>query len=202
MQNETGKTYGRLIVIRRSPVCRCDIWQCRCLCGKVTNIKGCDLRRGQRTGCGCIGACKETHGHARYRNVSSEYGIWQQMRYRCNNQRNKDYAYYGGRGISVCQRWDTSFTAFLQDMGSRPSRKHSIDRIDNDGNYCPENCRWATHSQQMTNRSGSTGTTEIARQVGINPRTLRDRIKRGWSLERATSTPVARAAARCIHKPS
>lgn len=114
---------------------------------------------------------------------------------RCHNERHKDYENYGGRGITVCDRWRNSVGNFLSDMGPRPSRKHSIDRIDVNGNYEPANCRWATITQQNQNRRNSIlingrSTTDLALERKLAPGTLHNRIfLLKWSLARALSTP-------------
>ncbi len=94
-----------------------------------------------------------------------EYGVWFHMKNRCSNPNNNEYKYYGGRGITVCQRWKKSFKAFLEDMGSRPSPKHEIDRIDNDGNYEPENCRWAARIENIRNSRIVKLTMDKAREI-------------------------------------
>lgn len=116
-------------------------------------------------------------------------GIWNKMKRRCHNPADVAFARYGGRGISCCARWSLSFEAFVEDMGSRPSPKHSLDRINNDKGYSKENCRWATRTEQNRNRSdsvilsydGLTMTqTEWANKLGIAVETLRERIQKGW----------------------
>ncbi len=120
------------------------------------------------------------------------------MRGRCRDPRNKCFANYGGRGITVCERW-SDFAAFLADMGPRPSLEHSIDRIDNSAGYSPENCRWATKSDQMRNTRRNNNLTfrgetlcvsAWAERVGIARRTLLSRIKLGWSVERVLTAPL------------
>jgi hypothetical protein len=127
-----------------------------------------------------------------------EYRIWIGIRARCLNPNRNGYPDYGGRGITVCEEWD-DFAQFLADMGPRPSPRHSVDRIDNNGNYCPENCRWATQSEQLANQNRSTRIeyngkvqtgTEWAREFGIKERTLFGRLQRGWDIHRALTTPV------------
>lgn len=121
-----------------------------------------------------------------------DYGLWHGILQRCNNPHDKTFYKYGARGISVCERW-SRFDCFLADMGPRPSGQHSIDRIDNDGDYKPENCRWATAIEQANNRrtnrlltyKGKTLTLiEWVRNLGLNEERTRSRAKRHWSVER------------------
>jgi hypothetical protein len=118
---------------------------------------------------------------------------------RCTNERNPSYARYGGRGITVCERWLNSVEAFVKDMGKRPGDGYSLDRIDNNGNYEPENCRWANANEQTNNRSNTAHIffngqylplTEWARKMGIDYRVVHSRIRRGWTIEAALTKPI------------
>lgn len=126
------------------------------------------------------------------------YNCWKKMRNRCNNPANTNYPYYGGRGISVCAKW-ASFDAFAADMGPRPSPDHTIDRIDPNKNYTPENCRWATRAEQARNKTNhvtvevdgkSILAVELAESVGADPSTIYKRIRRGWSAQDIQRIPT------------
>ena len=140
------------------------------------------------------------HGHSRVGNRSPENQAWGAMRQRCNNPRDRAYRWYGARGIKVCERW-SSFKHFLADMGPRPSDAHSLDRIDNDGDYTPANCRWILHSAQMRNTRANRMLThdgvtlcltEWAMRKGMKPKTLHQRLLNGWSVADAIESPVVR----------
>lgn len=142
----------------------------------------------------------ERLGHVANRRRSPTLNTWSNMIGRCTNQNRPDYAYYGGRGITVCERWRESFGAFLSDMGVKPPGT-SLDRIDNAKGYGPDNCRWATRHEQMQNTRGTRliefngqtmGLNAWARSLGINKQSLADRLKRGWPLERALTTGATR----------
>lgn len=120
-----------------------------CFCGNEFLTYKNFITRGHTKSCGCL-RIKNKHGHTTHSSVSATYNSWSNMLQRCTNPKNTNYHYYGGRGITVCSRW-FDFSKFLIDMGTRPSGK-TLDRINNDGNYEPENCKWSTAQQQISNR--------------------------------------------------
>lgn len=155
--NYTGKKVGRMSVIsyagKRNGKC---MWNCLCECGAEWITQSCNIPRTNSCGCLWRDRMEEVfvkHGNGRVGQHTPEYKIWQSMRARCNNPNTPRYERYGGRGITICERWN-DFNNFLADMGERPSPKHSIDRYPNqNGNYEPGNCRWATNIEQMRNTS-------------------------------------------------
>lgn len=153
-KNLEGEVFGRLTVIKLSKKSKpkAIYWECLCQCGNIKSISSSSLCSGNTKSCGCLrkemlSSSKSTHK----KSGSPEYNCYHHMIKRCYNKNNNVYKYYGARGIKVCDRWLESFENFYEDMGSRPSSRHSIDRINNDGDYEPGNCKWSTQSEQTIN---------------------------------------------------
>ena len=182
-----GRKFGKLTVVKFSGIKDRVAWfDCVCECGKTKTIRGANLVRGLTNSCGC-GLAENarklftTHGET-VGGKSREFEIWCSMKDRCSNENYHRYFDYGGRGIRVCDRWVNSFPNFLEDMGRRPSDEHSIERLDNDGEYGPSNCVWATTDVQARNHRRSIHIeylgvkmilTDWAKKLNVHQRTLR-----------------------------
>jgi len=205
----TGQSFSRLRVLYLSGMkpygkqkIRLSTWLCLCDCGNHHETTGRSLLAGDTKSCGCLhryvmahkSLANITHG----RSNTPEYRSWAKLKGRCLNPNDKSYERYGGRGIAVCDRWVNSFENFFADMGPRPSPKHSLDRINNDGDYTPENCRWATAIEQVRNSSHMRWITykgetlclkDWAERIGISKSALIRRFKEGCSTKEALETP-------------
>ncbi len=205
--DSTGQKYGRLTFLEptgETNIHRNALWKLRCDCGKIVILPGTDVRRGNTKSCGCL--FKEidrkiplkhglTMGKARLR----LYNIWSAMKERCSNRANENYHRYGGRGITVCQEWLEFLPFHNWAMSNGYQTTLTIERINNDGNYEPSNCKWATHKEQGKNTSRNHCITfreetktvgEWADILGLRPNALLMRIRNGWPIEKALTLPL------------
>lgn len=202
----TGQKFGKLTVISEAPKRgkHCH-WNCVCECGNKRVVRTNNLRMGTSKSCGCVNP----------RNFNTDrvldprtgkmvrpdgYHSWKAIQSRCYTKSNLSYADYGGRGITVCDRWrgPGGLANFLSDMGTKPTPLHSVERVNPNGNYCPENCVWADKTEQSNNRrglnwithNGRTMTiTQWNRELGLAEGGIEFRLRRGWSIHEAISTP-------------
>lgn len=196
----TGEKFGRLSVLRRGtsdPNHNGARWICLCDCGNETLVTSWRLTAGRTKSCGCIGrlsAHRVRHGHARNGKQTRIYWIWLDMIERCERPRHAAFADYGGRGIKVCTRWRQDFRTFLADVGERPSPQHTLDRRNVDGDYEPDNVRWATRKEQARNkrnnlivvfRGRAMSLAEAVEISGVNYHTAYNRLHDGCSVEEA-----------------
>jgi hypothetical protein len=199
----TGKQFGRLLVVKRAEnkKNRTAYW-CRCECGKDCVVTGIDLTGGRTKSCGCLKkeiASKIGGKNAKHKMHDTRlYRIWISMRQRCNDKNARNYHNYGGRGVKVSAEWDDFMNFYDWAMTHEYNDSLTIDRIDVNGNYEPTNCRWANDSTQHNNRrdnifldfQGRRMTiAEWAKEINVPYPTLRGRISRGWSVEKALTTP-------------
>lgn len=203
-----GRRFGRLLVIgQQGTVCRC-----KCDCGASHSVKSHCLTNGDTRSCGCLqrelfGARFRTHGDTK----STEHRSWNSAKNRCFNSKNAEFRNYGKRGITMCSKWVKSYSAFLKDMGRKPTPKHSLERIDVNGNYEPSNCCWATQKQQCNNKRNNRLLTFMGRtqniqrwseELGISKSVIWARLDDlDWTVEKTLSTPtlaIGRPAKRMI----
>jgi hypothetical protein len=195
------KTFGRWTVIAAAGSSKYGrLWLCRCDCGTEKPVLGQSLRSGASSSCGCFRKERGIEANTKHgltpsgTKPSPEYRVWNAMISRCYNENHKQYRNYGGRGIVVSDEWRRNFEVFLADVGPRPSARHSLDRKDNDGDYCRDNCRWALPLEQQNNKRNTLRIdgvpfTELARKRGV-PEDGLDRVRArirqlGWELEEA-----------------
>lgn len=191
-----GKKFDRLTVLDEGTrlTNRTRLYKCKCDCGKITVVDGGNLRSGTVRSCGCLRkelASKNKSNLKHGMRNTSEYQIWINMRRRCRDPNCEVYKDYGGRGIKVCDEWNESFETFYRDVGPRPSKEHSLDRKNTNGDYEPNNCRWATWEEQANNRRNNRplivdgkrygSVYQLARAFNIPIATLKDRIFK-WKL--------------------
>ncbi len=208
-----GELYGRLTIVEEASHLRGQPRRvvCRCVCGTVKILPLYSLRSGNTRSCGCLPrdilrqrCWKHGMDTRAERHEHPEYGTWKNAKTRCFYSRGHAWKNYGGRGITMCEAWRDDFATFFRDMGPRPTPKHTLERIDNDGPYSPENCIWATYAEQAKNRRHSRHLTfrgetlhyiEWAQRFGIPLKRVWGRLRRGWSIEGALTAP--RYARRC-----
>lgn len=199
---QTGQRFGRLTFIRKD-IARNGraMWRLKCDCGKEIVARASHVKAHETKSCGCFSIESsriraKKHGHAWPH--SPEYNSWHQAKMRCRNPKDPNYVRYGGRGITFCKRWE-SFENFLADMGLKPSPEYSIERIDNSKGYEPDNCKWASSTEQANNRRSNRVITfngrsktlaQWARHTGIRWGVLWRRLDLGWSVGKTLFTPV------------
>jgi hypothetical protein len=200
--DRTGQRFGRITVLELAGKDKSGLimWECRCDCGALTIVRASDLVSGNTSSCGCLSReISQTVSLKHGKSNTRLFWIWCHIKQRCFDLNDKNYSRYGGRGISVCPEW-LSFQPFYDwAIENGYNEKLTIDRIDNDGSYQPSNCRWATMQEQRRNtdhlhyltfQSKTAIIKDWAESVGLKPTTLLMRIRLGWPIEKALTTPV------------
>jgi len=203
-----GQRFGRLVAIEPLSERKHGHieWKCKCDCGNFCSVSVGNLSRGVTKSCGCLHRELLANRNKKHnKSYTRLYGVWRAMKARCYNPNVAAYKDYGGRGISICEEWREDFQAFYDWAivngydENAPRKACTIDRIDNDGNYCPENCRWIDWNSQQNNKNNNRMLTykgethnvaEWCEITGISRRTLMSRLNMGWSIEDALSKPI------------
>lgn len=203
----TGKKFGRLTVVSlKQKASRIDgkqkptKWLCLCDCGKEKAVNPSNLKSGFTQSCGCLqkerasnASPLKTHGKSN----KAEYNSWHSMVQRCHNKNNPNYTHYGAKGVFVCHEWLFDFERFHSDMGDKPSKKHTIDRIDVTQGYSASNCKWSSKDEQANNKRNTKflelddkrlSISQWAKEIDLNPATIRMRLRNGWSVSEALRT--------------
>jgi hypothetical protein len=200
----SGRRFGRLIALDPVKIGPKKIkWRCRCDCGGTALVIGPKLKTGNTSSCGCFQEesrkRKRTHDLTVRGELPPEYESWCKIKARCHNPKSDRYRFYGGRGITMCERWRNSFPEFLADLGPRPGPGYTVERLDNNGHYEPSNCCWATKKTQANNRRSNKRVqwqvqdltlAEWSDELGIPAAVLSARLRHGWSVERAFTETV------------
>lgn len=211
----TGQRFGRLQVLCRegSNKYKKATWRCKCDCGNEKVVIGSKLLIGETQSCGCYGYERRNEGSRKHQTIHGQkytrlYDTWNNIKQRCNNPHHISYKYYGGKGIRVCDEWNNDFMTFYKwafENGYNPQKDEirknrlTIDRIDSDKDYCPENCRWATYKEQANNRTNTRFLTynnetktisDWAKIFNLNHNSIYRRLNYGWDIEKTLTTPL------------
>jgi hypothetical protein len=207
--NMIGQRFGMWVVIEAiaKKTTKYTEWLCLCDCGNIKAVRSYSLMSGHSKSCGCIRSAAVSSRNFKHGLTHSPgYAAWKDMISRCYNKKNKSYPYYGGRGISVCREWRHSPVQFFADMGTKPFEGAEIDRIENNGNYCPSNCQWATRTQNNRNtrttificfRGETRCLSEWSELFGISRGAISQRLRLGWTIERAITEPTRKRRTLC-----
>ena len=202
-----GHKFGLLCVIEEAPTKKVGdkfrrYIRCECACGNIVDVRMDQLLDGNTKSCGCLVKDRSVLPLPDYTNevaLKKAKSIFKNIKQRCYNSNNTRFKHYGGRGIIICNSWLESFDNFLKDMGIPPSHKHQLDRINNDGNYCPENCRWVTNQENNRNKQSDFDVTykgetkqlrEWVEELDLDFSTVKKRLLCGWDVEKSFTLPV------------